>query len=235
VSPHIPIAVLFFNANISAYPAINNTIPLTHPIEFTEHQRNVFCVFSGAGVSKLRDHLNSAPEYNALRESRSSSHFPTQHRRRPLPNLGAMLEVTGQARSILAGVDGDFDEQEPDEDDGFEVLDGSEMALDTQPLLQPVNAGIPPPPPPVLAAPLHPVAPLQHHNGVFVPPLFPISNGRPIVGAPGSSHASGAAQIAGSIGLGLQSNRAGPQMASTASIQRVATPDESQETSPDTP
>jgi len=27
--------------------------------EFTEHQRNVFCVFSGQGVSGLRTHLNS--------------------------------------------------------------------------------------------------------------------------------------------------------------------------------
>ena len=26
--------------------------------EFTEHQRNVFCVFSGAGVTGLRNHLN---------------------------------------------------------------------------------------------------------------------------------------------------------------------------------
>jgi hypothetical protein len=28
------------------------------PIEFTEHQRNVFCVFSGQGVTGLRNHLN---------------------------------------------------------------------------------------------------------------------------------------------------------------------------------
>jgi F-box and leucine-rich repeat protein GRR1 len=27
-------------------------------IEFTEHQRNVFCVFSGQGVTGLRNHLN---------------------------------------------------------------------------------------------------------------------------------------------------------------------------------
>jgi len=27
-------------------------------IEFTEHQRNVFCVFSGNGVTGLRHHLN---------------------------------------------------------------------------------------------------------------------------------------------------------------------------------
>ena len=29
------------------------------PAEFTDHQRHVFCVFSGDGVNKLRDYLNS--------------------------------------------------------------------------------------------------------------------------------------------------------------------------------
>jgi F-box and leucine-rich repeat protein GRR1 len=28
------------------------------PTEFTEHQRNLFCVFSGQGVTGLRNHLN---------------------------------------------------------------------------------------------------------------------------------------------------------------------------------
>ena len=27
-------------------------------LEFTEHQRNVFCVFSGEGVNRLRDYLD---------------------------------------------------------------------------------------------------------------------------------------------------------------------------------
>ena len=29
--------------------------------EFTEHQRTVFCVFSGDGVNRLRTYLNEAP------------------------------------------------------------------------------------------------------------------------------------------------------------------------------
>lgn len=37
------------------------------PPEFTEHQRSVFCVFSGTCVKRLRDYLNTAPEYEALR------------------------------------------------------------------------------------------------------------------------------------------------------------------------
>lgn len=30
-------------------------------LEFTDHQRNVFCVFSGEGVNRLRDYLNDYP------------------------------------------------------------------------------------------------------------------------------------------------------------------------------
>ena len=30
-------------------------------IEFNDHQRNVFCVFSGAGIGRLREYLNHAP------------------------------------------------------------------------------------------------------------------------------------------------------------------------------
>jgi len=33
------------------------------PAEFTEHQRNVFCVFSGRGVTDLRTHLNKQIQY----------------------------------------------------------------------------------------------------------------------------------------------------------------------------
>ena len=31
------------------------------PTEFTDHQRNVFCVFSGEGVNRLRNYLNDDP------------------------------------------------------------------------------------------------------------------------------------------------------------------------------
>lgn len=30
-------------------------------LEFNEHQRNVFCVFSGAGIGRLREYLNKTP------------------------------------------------------------------------------------------------------------------------------------------------------------------------------
>ncbi|KAJ2904416.1 putative scf e3 ubiquitin ligase complex f-box protein grra [Zalerion maritima] len=39
------------------------------PPDFNDHQRTVFCVFSGQGVMGLRDHLNTDPSYQSLRES----------------------------------------------------------------------------------------------------------------------------------------------------------------------
>jgi F-box and leucine-rich repeat protein GRR1 len=35
------------------------TRKLTFPTEFNEHQRDVFCVFSGVGVQRLRNYLNT--------------------------------------------------------------------------------------------------------------------------------------------------------------------------------
>jgi len=35
------------------------------PPEFNEHQRSVFCVFSGSGVTDLRAHLNRPPTHGA--------------------------------------------------------------------------------------------------------------------------------------------------------------------------
>ncbi|PHH54958.1 SCF E3 ubiquitin ligase complex F-box protein grrA [Ceratocystis fimbriata CBS 114723] len=39
------------------------------PPEFTEHQRQIFCVFSGNCVSHLRNHLNNSPQYEELRRN----------------------------------------------------------------------------------------------------------------------------------------------------------------------
>ncbi|KAH8658797.1 SCF E3 ubiquitin ligase complex F-box protein-like protein grrA [Tricladium varicosporioides] len=38
------------------------------PPEFTEHQRSVFCVFSGAGVTGLRRHLNHLPGHGGMED-----------------------------------------------------------------------------------------------------------------------------------------------------------------------
>lgn len=43
------------------------------PPEFNEHQRDVFCVFSGTGVARLRGFLNEQKAHQAAVESASSS------------------------------------------------------------------------------------------------------------------------------------------------------------------
>ncbi|KAK3937705.1 SCF E3 ubiquitin ligase complex F-box protein grrA [Diplogelasinospora grovesii] len=116
------------------------------PPEFTEHQRSVFCVFSGQGVVNLRRYLNNERAFADLQG--------------PVPQMGGSANVPAGAVHVH-NADSTFDDGEPDavdDDDGLE--DGSEMVIDTQPLLnhQAVGLGvstagtgagqIPPPPPP---------------------------------------------------------------------------------------
>lgn len=44
-------------------PIITCFLKCSPSTEFTEHQRNVFCVFSGRGVTDLRTHLNKQIQY----------------------------------------------------------------------------------------------------------------------------------------------------------------------------
>lgn len=46
------------------------TLNVSQILEFTEHQRNVFCVFSGEGVNRLRDYLDK-DEQDRLDSGRS--------------------------------------------------------------------------------------------------------------------------------------------------------------------
>lgn len=43
------------------------------PPEFNDHQRDVFCVFSGHGVARLRDHLNATTEYQTDGDSTAAT------------------------------------------------------------------------------------------------------------------------------------------------------------------
>lgn len=43
------------------------------PPEFNDHQRDVFCVFSGHGVTRLREHLNDQRSYHSGSESLTPS------------------------------------------------------------------------------------------------------------------------------------------------------------------
>lgn len=91
------------------------------PREFTEHQRQVFCVFSGNCVNQLRDYLNSASEYKNLRES-------SRYR--------AIQQAAGTAQWLpLMGPD----VAEEQDAEGPNMFDGSEVEA---------NGVLPPPPPP---------------------------------------------------------------------------------------
>ncbi|KAI8624753.1 RNI-like protein [Xylariaceae sp. FL1651] len=82
------------------------------PPDFTEHQRAVFCVFSGAGVAGLRNYLNTKDEFAEYREGRSQ--------RRRL--AGATVNNPGLAPA--PDVDGFDDGDGLDDDD---MGDGSDM------------------------------------------------------------------------------------------------------------
>ncbi|WYZ46769.1 hypothetical protein EsH8_IX_000994 [Colletotrichum jinshuiense] len=159
------------------------------PPEFTDHQRGVFCVFSGIGVSRLRDYLNSSPEYEGLRDSSAprSSGIAGYGSRQPVDPRAATAGNAGQANG-----DAEADDADALEDDDFEGLDGSEMAVDGQPLLAQnlVNGnaqnGVPPPPPthvpPTGAVPMF-AQPLGQAPLLFSPssPSFPQSTRSPTI------------------------------------------------------
>ncbi|OLN96713.1 SCF E3 ubiquitin ligase complex F-box protein grrA [Colletotrichum chlorophyti] len=163
------------------------------PPEFTDHQRGVFCVFSGNGVSRLRDYLNTSAEYEALRDSPGPRyHGAAFGSRRPVDPRNVTTGNTGTSNEV------EVDDAEGPEDDEFEGLDGSEMAVDGQPLLAQnlVNGnaqnGVPPPPPnhvpPAGAVPMF-AQPLAQAPLLFSPisPSFPQPTRSPASAGP-SSH-----------------------------------------------
>ncbi|KAL2754179.1 hypothetical protein ACRALDRAFT_1063101 [Sodiomyces alcalophilus JCM 7366] len=130
------------------------------PPEFTEHQRGVFCVFSGAGVSRLREYLHTAPEYEALRDWAHAPRFAV----RTAHDIARLQSPNPQPRAAGPAVGDDgagytaTDAPGPEgaqEAQAVQGLHGSEMALDAQqPTMQAhhlVNgnafAGVPPVPP----------------------------------------------------------------------------------------
>ncbi|KUI57300.1 SCF E3 ubiquitin ligase complex F-box protein grrA [Cytospora mali] len=130
------------------------------PAEFTEHQRNVFCVFSGQGVSNLRRYLNTDTAFVHLRDTTPTG-FPRHTQ--VAPNFGYQAGPPAGHSHPDVG----FDEQERDvveDDDGLD--DGTDMVIDAAPLVGPppntgvhgtagasLDASIIPPPPPVPSQP----------------------------------------------------------------------------------
>ncbi|KAL5598788.1 hypothetical protein BROUX41_003879 [Berkeleyomyces rouxiae] len=122
------------------------------PAEFTVHQRQVFCVFSGTCVSRLRDHLNTSPRYQELRRS-TGIYRPTGD---GLFEFDSMMPtpVVDAAPTLQNGVvtEADAWEADLDEDDLMNDVDapgGNEAAVGLMAMHQlqqnlPVIAGAPP-------------------------------------------------------------------------------------------
>lgn len=141
------------------------------PPEFTQHQRELFCVFSGQGVSGLRRYLTSEgafAEYRdpnaTLRGGRGEPQF-AQPVLAMAPHLAPEQSFDGEEADAI------------DEDDGLD--DGNEMVIDVQaPAGLGVNltnmplghAGIPPPPPPPPPAPPTMMSSYAGNHFSFGPP-----------------------------------------------------------------
>ncbi|KAH7311534.1 hypothetical protein B0I35DRAFT_438272 [Stachybotrys elegans] len=181
------------------------------PPEFTQHQRDVFCVFSGTSVSKFRDFLNTSPMFDGLRKSLPimeyepfMGHLPIG--RRPVAVPTALAPVDGEA----------FDDEMGDEENDFEGLDASDMAVDAN-ALAPINANaqttVLPPlaqavpiPPPAPAMPQQPFGMSQFNHPNPVHPFIGTHNG--YTPSPLGPHAQAQASVA-TAGQGSSSWEAG--------------------------
>ncbi|KAK8045790.1 F-box domain-containing protein [Apiospora saccharicola] len=114
------------------------------PQEFTEHQRQVFCVYSGTGVSGLRRFLNTEAEFSDYHDMGAQTRRRAATATEPMP---------------IPDVDGFDDADGVDDED---MGDGSEIAGIDEPQF---NTTIPPPPPPPAAPAMFLHAPLSNNPG----------------------------------------------------------------------
>lgn len=201
-------------------------------VEFTQHQRDVFCVFSGNMVSQFRHYLNTDPQFEELREN-----FPGVSRRR-----GGTPRRNHTPNGILADAEG-MDDEMGEEDNDFEGMDASQLSVNGQahqlPAMingntqAPFANGIAVPPPPPLVHQTHlstmfntqPPQPsyLQDHNNLGPLSFSSFLNNQPANGAPPlSTHGYSQASMA-SVGNSTQagpSNARQPNGASTASMHQ---------------
>ncbi|EQL04210.1 F-box domain-containing protein [Ophiocordyceps sinensis CO18] len=162
------------------------------PPEFTQHQRDVFCVFSGNMVSEFRDFLNTSPSFEELRESLPYRAGGSRIR-------GAAARRSQAMANNLPTTEGEgFDDEMADEENDFEGLDGSEMAVDAHVQNQQAPAGahgstfaqangIPVPPPALSLS--HPQAGSTSHAHPLTGPMGPLAfssfmSNEPATGAP---------------------------------------------------
>lgn len=77
--------------------------------EFNEHQRDVFCVFSGVGVQRLRQFLNTESDAQN-RHTSFSDNEGTMYEDGEEPDV--ILNVTAQANGMVIDEDEDFGDSE---------------------------------------------------------------------------------------------------------------------------
>jgi len=82
--------------------------------EFTEHQRNVFCVFSGRGVTDLRNHLNHLDTNSPY----VAGDDDDDHTMTGMAGTTALLNATGL--NVGDDEDADGDEELEDGDGGVD-------------------------------------------------------------------------------------------------------------------
>ncbi|KAI1350198.1 hypothetical protein F5Y01DRAFT_160711 [Xylaria sp. FL0043] len=102
------------------------------PPDFTEHQRAVFCVFSGTGVVGLRNHLNTREEFAEYRDGRSQ--------RRAARGVAVTQAGHGPAPDVEGfGVDDGLEDDDMGENSDAELTNLAHNPLPPQPGLSHPN------------------------------------------------------------------------------------------------
>ncbi|OAQ98329.1 hypothetical protein LLEC1_04709 [Akanthomyces lecanii] len=94
------------------------------PPEFTNHQRNVFCVFSGQQVSNFRTYLEDSDQFKDLRES-------VEPRRRARQAPDQVHAATASA--LPTAFEETYDDEMGDDNDDFEGIYPTNMLPNAQP------------------------------------------------------------------------------------------------------
>jgi len=89
------------------------------PPEFNDHQREVFCVFSGPGVSRLREHLNGMNDYMSPAERED-----LEHRAHGAPPPVPPHHVLNHHQQQAMMIDNDMDDENLEDD--TELNDGGD-------------------------------------------------------------------------------------------------------------
>lgn len=87
-------------------------------IEFTEHQRNVFCVFSGQGVTGLRNHLNRLEPTGGYDDPMTGADDDDDQ------TMTGMVGATALMGMGVAGMNGDDEDADEELEDGDGGADG---------------------------------------------------------------------------------------------------------------